>query len=534
FNVQLKEAENALLRTKQDEAEKALLRVKQDEAESRKIVLLLSLLLIGGVALYLRKRASADRAEAAYHKARAAAESAANQAKSAFLANISHELRSPLNAILGFTRLVARESGLSDAARNDLRIVLKSSEHLYSLINQVLELSKIEAGHVVLNESTVDLYGLLEELEEMFSLSAQQKGLQFLVDSGSGLPRYIRTDAGKLRQVLINLLNNAIKFTGGGEVALRARTSPEGGRLHFAINDTGPGISADEIGKLGEVFVQAAAGRLAKEGTGLGLSITRRFVKLMGGQLRISSELGHGATFAFDIALDEISEASVVPEVDTASRKVIALTPGQPRYRILAVDDREEGRQLLTRLLAPLDFEVREASNGQEAVEIWEKWEPHLICMDIRMPVMDGREATRRIKATEKGKATVIVALTASSFDEERESILADGCDDFVRKPFHEHVLFDTLRKRLGVEFVYEDDMDRSTAALSDAARLAVLPVALRRRLATSLAGLDVAAIAGAIAAIREHDGGLADALDAQTANFDYAHLRALLAVADR
>ncbi|RJF92098.1 hybrid sensor histidine kinase/response regulator [Noviherbaspirillum saxi] len=516
FDVRLRESENELLR------------VQQKEAESKRqvyaLVSLVSLLLLLGLAFYLRRRAVVSKIELQHQKALAEAEASANRAKTTFLANMSHELRSPLNAILGFTRLLARESSLPAEAQSDLRIVVKSSEHLHGLINQVLDLSKIESGHIALIDTDVDLHALLDDVEDMFSLLAYQKGLQLIVDRPTDLPRYIRIDAGKLRQVLINLLNNALKFTAQGSVTLRVGKTDRNGRLAFEVLDTGPGIASDELSKLGQPFVQAQAGRQANEGSGLGLTISRGFVQLMGGSLNISSEPGKGSTFAFDIKIHENQETHAVEY-----RRVAGLAGGQPRYRILAVDDREEGRQLLVRMLTSLGFEVREASNGEEAIAIWANWEPHVICMDLRMPVMDGREATRRIRGTEKGKATVIIALTASSFEDGREAILADGCNDLVHKPFREHELFDALHRHLGVEFVYEKTHDRMVAALPDPRHLEALPPELQTRLRVALLGLDVDAIASAIASIREYDAGLADALAGLAANFDYEKIGTLL-----
>jgi signal transduction histidine kinase/CheY-like chemotaxis protein len=463
----------------------------------------------------------------------------ANQAKSMFLANMSHELRSPLTAILGFARLSIREPALPKGLEENLGIIVKSGEHLYTLINQVLDLSKIEAGRTSLAEDDCDLLSLLDEMVEMFGLVAKQKGLQFIVDNKPEVPHYIRVDSVKLRQVLINLLSNAFKFTRTGDVTLRIDKSPgpfhDGARCYLAIAviDTGAGMAPDEMGRLGQAFVQGSAALLSKEGTGLGLALSRNFLHLMGGDMSVQSKLNEGTTVSFTIPVAVIDASSVAPHVDASLSRVVALAAGQPRYRILAVDDREDSRQLLTRLLIPLGFEVREASNGEEAVAIWEEWQPHLILMDLRMPVMDGREATRRIKSTPNGNSTVIIALTASSYEEERERILGVGCDDFLRKPFKEGVLFELIRKHLGAAFVYAEEGLPAAAPLPDQASLAALPRRLQAELRTALKQLDVDAVENAIEMVRVHDARLAAALTVLAKSFDFLRIAALLEQAE-
>ncbi len=387
----------------------------------------------------------------------------ANQAKSAFLANMSHELRSPLNAILGFAQVMKRSQRLDPENQENLAIISRSGEHLLTLINQVLDLSKIEAGGTTINESKFDLYALLNDLEDMFRIKADEKHLQLNFYHDSNLPQHIIADEIKLRQVLINLLNNALKFTQNGGVTLRAREKPISDKgvaykplFHFEIEDTGPGIASNELTTLFEAFVQTSTGKQISEGTGLGLAISHQFVQLMGGELTVSSEFGEGSTFEFSLQC-QLAEATDVKKT-TFEKEVIALESNQSSYRILIVDDKWTNRQLLIKLLNPLGFELREAENGEEAIEIWEKWEPHLIWMDMRMPVMDGFEATRQIKAHSKGQATAIIALTASVLEEERVVILDAGCDDFLRKPFKNADIFDLMHKHIGVRYVYEEE----------------------------------------------------------------------------
>ncbi|VEP12336.1 Histidine kinase [Hyella patelloides LEGE 07179] len=363
----------------------------------------------------------------------------ANKAKSTFLANMSHELRTPLNAILGFTQLMRRDDQITRSQLENLTIVNRSGEHLLALINDVLDMSKIEAGQITLNPHSFDLHHLLDNTKKMLKLKADTKGLQLLFHCHPDTPQYIRTDERKLRQVLINLLNNALKFTSEGQVTLKVYPDPSAiYHLSWEIEDTGTGIAPEESDNLFESFTQTEAGKKSEEGTGLGLPISRKFVQLMGGDITVSSTLGKGTVFRFQI----VSEPAITEELQppTPSQTVIALEPNQPSYRILVVDDRWENRQILLRLLEPVGFAVKEAVNGQEAIAIWQQWQPHLIWMDLRMPVMNGYEATKYIKSNLQERATYIIALTASTVEEERTIVLSAGCDDFVRKPFSEEV----------------------------------------------------------------------------------------------
>ena len=391
----------------------------------------------------------------------------ANRAKSAFLANMSHELRTPLNAILGFTQLMVRDQTLSSEHRDNLSVISRSGEHLLSLINDVLEISKIEAGQTILTEEAFDLYRLLNDLEGMFQLRAEDKKLQLIFEIEETVPQYVLLDQGKLRQVLINLLSNAIKFTETGGVTLRAKTQKPS-HLFFEVEDTGPGIAPEEQNALFEAFAQTETGQKSQEGTGLGLSISQQFVHLMQGEMTVHSEVGRGSIFACTVAFKKATVEDI-DEKEKNAHTVVGLAPDQPTYRILIVEDREENRKLLTRFLVPLGFEVREAEDGKIGIEVWNEWQPHLIWMDMRMPVMDGYEATKRIKASTQGQATVIIALTASVFEEERSMVLSVGCDDFVRKPFKPQEIYDALTKHLGVEFMYEDDV-LETEAISETA----------------------------------------------------------------
>lgn len=508
----------------------------------------------------------------------AEAADAANQAKSEFLANMSHELRTPLNAILGFTQLLTRDSAINSTQIEYLQIIGRSGEHLLNLINDVLEMSKIESGRISLNSSDFDLVYLLNSLEEMFRLKAESVGLELIFERSPTVPQYVRTDEGKLRQVLINLLDNAIKFTRIGQVALAVDTDfsvvdfgnvgnhqtqlssvasatffqPSSAsfksdretasiQLWFTIADTGCGIAANELPTLFEPFVQSESGLKSHQGTGLGLPISQQFVRLMGGEIAVTSTPKQGTTFRFKIAIEPADAAAIVPR--SPDRQIIGLQPDQPQYRILVVEDRWENRQLLVKILTTIGFEVREAENGQVGYEIWQSWEPHLIWMDMRMPVMDGYMATQQIRSHPKGQATVIIALTASAFEETRSAILAAGCDDFVRKPFQQSLIFNKLAEYLGVRYRYAADrsaveprnaIQATQTKPVTAASLAVMSPEWLQQLQQAATRVNAADIAVLIQAIPIEQAELAAALTELTQNYRFEEILQLTELADQ
>jgi PAS domain S-box-containing protein len=420
-------------------------------------------------------------------QAKDAAESA-NQAKSEFLANMSHELRTPLNTILGFTELMLNDQNLTPAQREDLSIVNRSSEHLLELIDEILDLSKIEAGQMSLDERPFNLHSLLRDLVQMMRSKATAKGLNLAIEYSSEVPTCIQADPQKLRQILINLLSNAIKFTSVGQVILRIQrgnitahslasepqptaSSPSKWNdstrfsLLFEVEDTGFGIASEELPFIFDAFVQTETGRRTQRGTGLGLTISHRLVTLMGGAINVSSTVGAGTTFQFWVPVKVMDHQTL--STSGSVRRVMGLEPGQPTYRILVVDDSDENRQLLSKRLQSVGFDVREADHGQAAIELWQSYAPHLIWMDVRMPIMNGLEATQRIRQQETALAealpettptrppTKIIAITANVFEEERQPVLAIGCDDFVAKPCPETIFFEKMSKHLGVRYIY-------------------------------------------------------------------------------
>ncbi len=408
-----------------------------------------------GTALDITERVKAQELRIAKEGAEAA-----TRAKSRFLAHISHEIRTPMIAILGYSQLLNRDTNLSDQQSEYLGIINKAGERLLELINDVLEMAKIEAGHAELKPRAFDLLEMIQETGKLMRVRALEKQLEFHIETSSDLPRHVIGDDSKLRQIFLNLLSNAVKFTDKGRVSWRL-TAHNGGqgviKLLCEVKDTGLGISAEEQEKLFQTFHQATSSTgHGKGGTGLGLAISRQFAQIMGGDIKLNSEPGKGSCFKMEVNVMECEETGL-PSENSSGRRVSRLKPGQDPIRILVADDRQDNLMLVRMMLEMVGFGVRGAANGQEAVAVFEEWEPHLVFMDLRMPVMDGFEAIRTIRRKKNGDKIKIVAVSASAFEEDRQKMKEQGVKWFLAKPFREQELFQIIENCLGVEFEYED-----------------------------------------------------------------------------
>ncbi len=453
----------------------------------------------------------------------------ASQAKSTFLANMSHELRTPLNVILGFSRLLERDPAVTPHQLEYLKPIHNSGDHLLALINNVLDISKIENGNMVVQPEDFDLSCFLKDFGRLFQTCTAEKNILYTLEAARDLPRLIRTDKRKLRQILINLISNAIHHTSRGSVTLRitrtdsvAAESSTGRQqqnldlwLRFEVKDTGSGIDARDIHTIFQPFTQAQDNTIDSGGTGLGLSISRNFVALMGGDLQVASTIGCGSTFRFNLPVHEVS--TLYQTIKKAgNHQPVSLLSDEHEYRILLAEDDKDSRLMVTRLLQAVGFNVHAVADGKQAVEHFLPYHPDLILMDINMPVMDGLTATGKIKGSEAGAAIPVIALTAHVFEKERQKILDAGCDDCIIKPFDETKLFAALAHHLGVQYRYSDDTVNQHVGMAEkpkSAALTGLPEQLIRELKAAAGELNFQRTRACIEQIRLKDKDLADAL---------------------
>ncbi len=449
----------------------------------------------------------------------------ANLAKSAFMATMSHELRTPLNAILGFSGLL-RDKAASDEQKRDLETINRSGEHLLALIDNVLDLAKIEAGRTELNMGRCDVRALAQDVADMIQVRAAAKGLTLTLIDDADAHTTVRADSLKLRAVLINLLGNAVKFTQQGSVTLRLSTHAIAGSermlLRFDVEDSGIGIAPDDQERIFHPFEQVAQASI-QAGTGLGLAICRQLVELMGGTISLRSEQGKGSHFRVELPVELMAEAVV--SLPLTRGRVVGLEPGQPEYRVLVIEDEQANSAVLERLLRVVGFEVRVAADGQKGIDIFLEWSPQFIWMDLRMPVMDGFEATRRIRRLKDGSDVKIVGLSASGFESQRREALAAGLDDYLRKPFRSEELFEWMARLIGVRYqraepVNSPDLPTDTEILWD--KVAALPENLREELQQAVVSLDISRISPVVSKIAERDPALAAVLALYVGRFAF------------
>ena len=463
---------------------------------------------------------------------------AANHAKSQFLANMSHELRTPLNAVLGFSELMSADHHLNDQHKGNLSIIHRSGEHLLQLINDVLDMSKIEAGKTQLEVEDIDLGALIRDVTDMVRVRAEQKGLQLLLDQTSDFPRFVRGDGPKIRQILINLLSNSVKFTDQGGVTLRLDAkngNPDWITLRGEVQDTGRGIESEDIERIFRPFEQLSS-TVEQRGTGLGLAITRQFVELMDGEVSAASQPGKGSTFYFSIRVAPGSPDQIesIEEKIVQARRVIGLQQPSQEWRILIAEDQLENQILLQQLLEQTGFQVRIAEDGLETIKLFEAWHPHFIWMDRRMPRLGGLEATQKIRELPGGKEVKIAALTASVFKEQRDELMAAGSDDFVRKPYRPHEIFDCMARHLDLAYIYEEEVetDETEIGLPSSVTpeaVAALPPDLLKELRRAFTILDIEEIRMVLERVAEVDSDLAASLSRLADSFNFQAINNLL-----
>lgn len=407
--------------------------------------------------------------------------------KQDFLAHVAHELRTPLNTIIGFAQILERHTQLTDEQAEYLTLILTSSDHLLSLIEDILQISKLESGKMSLKEAEFDLFELIEGIASVYRAEVKQKHLDFVVEIAQDLPRYVVGDQSKIRQMLSNLLSNAIKFTETG--AINLKFFPEYSiddenqlQLVFSVTDTGQGIKEEEVSKLFKPYQQTSAGEASNKGTGLGLAITRQLAELMNGYIEVESEWGRGTRFTVALQVGKVYNQSVPV---TSELEIVGLQPSNINHRVLIVDDSENNRDLLNDILGKVGFETKVAEDGQCAVEIYRSWQPHLILMDMRMPVLNGYEATKQIRALDHQSKVIILALTANLFDSEADAILLTGCNDYVIKPFRISTLLRKIGGHLGLKPIYNNSSDKALIEQSPSleAELAAVPSEVLERL---------------------------------------------------
>jgi len=451
----------------------------------------------------------------------------ANQAKSQFLANMSHELRTPLNAILGFTQVMAVDESLSAKQQENVHVINQSGDHLLNLINDILDLSKIEAGELEIVYENVSIRKLCNELEALFQQALLKKNLTLNFELMPINPIAIRTDKTKLRQILVNLINNAIKFTPEGGVVVRINTTVNVNNkveLQVEVEDTGHGISEKDLPTIFGDFVQLHNDLPQQQGTGLGLAISYNMLAKMGAKLEVESVLGQGTCFKFTLLCDPVEDASAVDDNITS----LAKSGKDPsHFRVLIVDDDDANRLLLFKILKPLGFACKEAGNGKEALAFSQSWEPDLVLMDIRMPVMDGYEATRRIKALNAG--IIVFAVTASVFTDKYQGIKEAGADDIISKPFHVTELLSMIERYFDIAYQGVTAHTGDVIFQLKKESFTVLDSELCEQLKQAITQVDMQKIIQLLTRVSEIDVALAEAIQVKVDEFSYDELLNLL-----
>ena len=451
---------------------------------------------------------------------------AANRAKTLFLANMSHELRTPLNAILGFSDLIRRGEGVSAKQAEALGIINRSGTHLLGLIDDILDMARIETGNRVLEIESVDLVELVRDAMTMMLVPAEQKNLELSIEWADVPVHLVRVDGPKLRQILVNLVGNAIRYTDAGSIVLRVDSAlvDDAGkvRLRIEVQDTGVGIAPEEQVRIFEPFVQLSEPN-ARKGSGLGLAICSQFAQMMGGAIQVESEPGRGSLFRVELfaeAAEEFQAGGVVEEIETT----FMVEPDQPQFRILVIEDDQANRLLLKRVLEDAGFQIRIAEDGETGIGVFCEWHPHFIWLDIHLPGMNGLKVAAQIREMADGRDVKIAALTASVFDEERDAVLAAGIDDFVRKPYRAKAVFECMERLLGVRYVRSAPLAKP---VSDSrphllAQVATLPEELKSQLLRAVLLLEKDRIAEVIELVSALNPALGAELSRRADAFEF------------
>ncbi|WP_019506379.1 response regulator [Pleurocapsa sp. PCC 7319] len=461
-----------------------------------------------------------------------------NYEYNSLLADMSHDLRSPLNAILGFAQIMEKESSMTRSQQENLAIINRSGKRLLSVINDVVDLSKLETNRLILEENSFDFPLWLDSMEKSIKFQAHNQGLEFSLIRHGTLPQYICLDERRLRQVLTNLIDYSLRYTQAGEVVVRVACiattvnsvlsvkpkSSEKLNIYFEVENTDFPITPEELETLFVPSTRACQNRKSPEGSFLSLPISHQLAQLMGGDITVSTNnnLKQGITFRLDIETEAIIKQEL--KIPSAPQKIIGLEPNQTEYRILIVDDSKTNRQIMVQLLEPVGFKVQEASNGKEAVDIWLRWQPHMIWMDIRMPIMNGYEATEQIRSYPQTTTnTLIVALTAGTLEEEKKLFQAAGCDDFVGKPFTDSIIFDKVAQHLGVRYIYEPIPCSTTSNFKFTANaLKMMSSEWLSQVEQAALSLDKNLLSQLIQKIPPEHTDLRQALQTQVDNFDF------------
>jgi signal transduction histidine kinase/DNA-binding response OmpR family regulator len=482
------------------------------------IVFLINCIFISAISEYSRQQ----KLQADIQKEKA---ERASRAKSTFLANMSHELRTPLNAILGFTHLMQDNINIPEKEQENLKIINRSGEHLLGLINNVLDISKIEAGQTAKNEISFSIENAIFEVRELMSRHAEAKNLKLKTIFQENLPQYIKTDKQKLIQILINLIGNAIKFTNNGEIILHVKKESRNEQLFLImeVEDTGIGIDKQELSKIFTPFEQSSNASV-QEGTGLGLSISKQYAELLGGSISVESQLGVGSNFFIRIPLI-ISDTAGLNEITSQFANVKSIAPGQRDFRILIVEDHVENWLLLQRIHEKVGIQVKIAENGLQGVKAFKEWQPHLIWMDVRMPIMNGLEATKSIRSMENGKDVKIIGVSAHVFKDEIHNVMSVGMDSFVKKPYQFQEIYECLNEQLGINFILTENDKNEEQYLLTSEMLKIFDIKLLETLKTAILNLNDEQIDLAISEIQKIDNDVAQVLQSYTKKFKYTEL---------